>query len=942
MFRIVLIISVFLLSSCGYHGCIKPQNVMFDEYSSAVETGLQDGKKEHITWVKSDLVLAGKKDLVIRVDTVNINYCHNTKYTVNISANKDGGTLSGKELSGKKFSLEIPNIMAGEKLNFRLYPAFNFTVDKDICSNKNPKIYAQNTDKCIKDYLDTEYYVTIDNYASQMHNLMYLKDSSSHDKARDWINFPTKILYSPGGSDSIYQYLKNQGSIDSADKASTQNNNDEMFYLCATNKEIDELTNKAVEEEIKKQQQQKKSNTQKISEDEKKQLVKKYKEAILKKRDEIRKKYQKQYDAYSVNMICGNLCNIPSYENKKVEKDCFVVEMNNVFNACTVTADGNLSGCNFENVKQYNTALPFLYLKHNSGITNFITVDDTIRKWQSDNNSSSEIGLLTNYGYLISKDILDKGLYLELNVDSNLELIGNYKIEVAKDCTNHVKDSLYYVISKGPPKVKPGESGTTKIDFISNEDTKVTLSDKDASGDLYFGVKDNGDGYENNTGYFNITVISKKKIPNVISYIVEQLKGSLERGLYGTSSTNSGGVNLIYNNIVKNMHFIQIVNSLLVLYVLINALFYFVGFSKASIFELLIITLKIGVIIYVIGPSSWEFFNDHLFKLFTGAPVQLIAIMTGQDPAEATSFEFLDLVLYRFSLSETWIQILALLFTGPVGWVSVALIFWGLIVLFLTIATAIITYLISIILIGLLLSIAPFFIICILFKRTKAIFDAWIKSLVQTAMQPVIIFASFALLTEVIDNIIYSMFAFESCDTCVLYPEFDLGIMKIGFCILEFLLPVGISPLSTFNDNMKDSVNGGGSVMFLGLPVPFMKVLVFVIMVNATKHFIGSTGEMCTSIFGSFANLSAVAENAKESALGIIGMDQNSRMQRERYEEMNKTSDRDNDGERKRDPLGLQAPVAEDDEQPISRRQSSRQSRGGVEIPEGPPSSFGG
>ena len=934
MFRIVLIISVFLLSSCGYHGCIKPQNVMFDEYSSTVETGLQDGKKEHITWVKSDLILAGKKDLIIRVDTVNVNYCHNTKYVVDISADQGNSALSDK-----KFYLGIPNIMAGEKLNFRLYPAFNFTVDKDICSNKNPKIYAQNTDKCMKDYLDTKYYIVIDNYyGSRMDNLMYLKDRNSHDKAREWINFPNQILYNPDKSNSIYQYLNNQDSIDGIGKVNSQNNNEEMFYLCATSKEIDELINKTTDEEIKKQQQQGKPNTIKVSESEKKELVEKYKEAISKKQDEVRKKYQKQYDAYSVNMICGNLCNIPDYKNKKVEKDCFVVEMNNMFSACTVTADGNLSGCDFENVKQYNTYLPFLYLKHNSGITNFITIDDTIRKWQSDNNRSSDIGLLTNYSYLISKNILDKGLYLEVNVDKNLELTGKYKIEVDKDCSNHVKDSLYYVISKGPPKVKPGDSGTTKIDFIGNEDTKVKLSDKDAAGDLYFGIKDNGDGYENNTGYFNIIVISKKKIPNVISYIVEHLKAALERGLYGTSSTNSGGVNLIYNSIVKNLHFIQIVNSLLVLYVLINALFYFVGFSKASIFELLVITLKIGVIIYVIGPGSWEFFNNHLFKLFTEAPIQLIAIMTGQDPAETTSFEFLDLILYRFSLSETWIQILALLFTGPVGWVSVALIFWGLIVLFLTVATAVITYLISIILIGLLLSIAPFFIICILFKRTKAIFDAWIKSLVQTAMQPVIIFASFALLTEVIDNIIYSMFAFESCDTCVLNPEFDLKIMKISFCILEFLLPVGISPLSTFNDNLKDSVNGDGSVMFLGLPVPFMKVLIFVIMVNATKHFIGSAGEMCTSIFGSFANLSAVAENAKESALGIIGMDQNSRMQRTRYEEMNKTSDRDNDGERKRDPLGLQSPITENDEQPISRRQS----RSGVEIPEGPPSSFGG
>lgn len=327
------------------------------------------------------------------------------------------------------------------------------------------------------------------------------------------------------------------------------------------------------------------------------------------------------------------------------------------------------------------------------------------------------------------------------------------------------------------------------------------------------------------------------------------------------------------------------------------------------------------------------FFNNHLFKLFTEAPIQLISIMTGQDPDTSTSFEFLDIILYRFSLSESWLQILALLFAGPVGWVSVVLIFWGLVVLFLTIATAVITYLISIILIGLLLSIAPFFIICILFRRTKAIFDSWIKSLVQTAMQPVIIFASFALLTQVIDNIIYAMFNFESCDVCVLRPEFDIGITTIGFCLLEFLLPLGFSPVSVFTDNVRDSVNSD-TVMFIGLPMPIVNILIFVIMANATKHFVGSSGEMCTSIFGSFANLSMVAEGAKESALGIIGMDQNSRMQRSRYQQMNEMNNQDSDGERRRDPLDLHSPSRSDDS-------TNRTSRGGVSIPENPPSSFG-
>ena len=966
MIRIVLVISILLLSSCGYHGCIKPQHVLFDEDSTAIMTGLEDGGTEHVEWVKSNLILLGLKTLTFRVDTVGVNFCTNEKRIVHVFS---GNEKDSKDNQEKKFKLGFSNIVKGEKLVFRLVPTFKFTVDNDVCENKNPRIHVQNFDKCKSGYLNENYYIfsdnhdfptfkfTVDNdvcenknprihvqnfdkcksgYLNEndyifsdnhdfpMNNMMYLENktgSSTKDEKRHWINFPDKIIYHM----STEQYNDFIKKIDNKDDSNINKINEEFFYVCATDKDLDDRASKDADAQLNAKNGA--HNT------EKGKLVSKIKDELLKKREDARKEYSKHYESYAINMICGNLCGIPGYNGKKVSENCFVTEKINILDSCFNCEDKDdvLACSKNADYKNGATGLPFIYLGHNTGVRKFITVDDTVKNWESNNENFDSVPLLTNHPYSFDNSVVGEDLYLELRPPAGKQLTGQYKIEVSKDCTSHVKDSLYYVISKGTPKVKPGDAGTKKIDFIDNKDLIVTLTDKDAAGELYFGVKDNGDGYKNNTGYFKVLITAKKRIPNIISYIVERLKGALDRGLYGTSDTNSGAVHIIYNNLIQHTHFIKIVNSLLVLYILISVLFYCVGFSRSSIFDLLMITLKISMVIYVINPDSWKFFNDHLFKLFTEAPTQLIGVMTGQNTNESTSFEFLDLMLYRFSLSETWLQILALLFTGPIGWVSVVLIFWGLVVLFLTIATAIITYLISIVLIGLLLSIAPFFVICILFKRTKAIFDAWIKSLVQTAMQPVIIFASFALLTEVIDSVIYSMFNFESCDACVIQPVFDIGIMKIPICLLEFLLPLGISPLSTFNDSIKDAVNTG-PLVFVGLPMPIVKILIFVILVNATKHFVGSSGEMCTSIFGSFANLSMVAESAKESALGIIGMDQNSRMQRARYKEMSSMNNKGSDGERKRDTFESQLPDSD----------SPRQSRGGVSIPENPPSSFDG
>ena len=295
-------------------------------------------------------------------------------------------------------------------------------------------------------------------------------------------------------------------------------------------------------------------------------------------------------------MLCGNLCGFRDYKNQEINDNCFVVEKVNYIPGQDIGSCANSTECNINNDVQY-TGLRFVYLVHDNNVNNFIVSDKIINKWKDDerkdgldnssSNVSNAVGLLTGYSYTFSKEIKDggqdKGLYLEVIPPKDATLKGNYTIEVMRDCSGYAEDSLYYTISKGVPDSKPGDSGTHKIDFASDKNVIVDLKKQDVGGELYFGVKDNGDGYENNTGYFNVTVVAKKRIPQIISYMVNALKDSLYRGLYGTSATNSGAVHLIYDSLIKNTHFIQMVKALLVLYILINALFYFVGFAKSSI-----------------------------------------------------------------------------------------------------------------------------------------------------------------------------------------------------------------------------------------------------------------------------------------------------------------------------------------------------------------------
>ena len=451
-------------------------------------------------------------------------------------------------------------------------------------------------------------------------------------------------------------------------------------------------------------------------------------------------------------------------------------------------------------------------------------------------------------------------------------LVGSYKLKIKKDCGAYLEDSLYYTFSEGYPEYKPGDNtGTSnkshKLDFMKNSEIKIPKANN-TGGDLYYGVRDNGDGTSNNMGHFEIKATIAKTPPKFFSHIVKWTEDRVRSALYGNKEGGKESVIAgMYRHISTDGPFIRLVNALLILYVMISSLYFFLGFSRASIFQLFIIFAKIIIVVYVIRPDSWTFFNDHLFKLFTDGPKSFIAIMTG-GVGNSNDFGFMDGILYRFSVSQTWIQLLALIFSGPVGWLTVVLIFWGLFLLVECMFSAVVIYLISIMLIALLLCIAPFFLICVLFKRTKAIFDAWIKVLLQTAMQPVLIFSCIALMVQIVNSVIYAMLNFQVCEACVL--SLDLKIATL--CVLRFLLPMGIVPIMPVSDVVRELYNTGDTIL-IGIPGPLFNVLIFVAVAHATRDFVISSGEMCSIMFGAFTNLSDVGENAAQALLSIVGMD---------------------------------------------------------------------
>ncbi|WP_249548502.1 type IV secretion system protein [Anaplasma phagocytophilum] len=868
----IIFMLLFILTGCGYHGCISQANVYEDTVRSVVfansgENGQKDSSKY---WTKVDFPLSGKK-LDLQIEHHHLNFCENAQIDVMELRIADSDPIvTGKQ---KEFTFIFPvMIMPDEEIRFFLNPVNNFTIDDETCRNGKADIRVSDIAACLSSDIGSK------------HSLYF---SSKLGRGSGYYNSWYKVDKgtAPYIEDGIPEYLHISGGIvkpGSMEKLSE----DQSKLLCFNQADLEEH----VDQLLKKENSSKDSTEEtKDPAAEKEKRDKKLAEVRVKVR-EIRKKFESSMDAYSLNMHCKKLCSGSVYESQ---------ECKGYHKLLQVRGEERRDVIPFVKLKGSSFALSALGKQElptgmgRAQVPKEFASDFEDSKEEQTKATGTALGQLEEYLVLnraykvgaASRELalkssskkMDKiSLLVEVPKEVSGNIAGSYTLSVKKDCSAHIGKSLYYVFSEGPPTFEPGPKNRSRqIDFINTGSFSIdAVSEK---GDLYFGIYDNGDGYENNVGYFEIHTKATKIPPRVFGHIVSWTEGKVRGALYGSSETNNVVRNL-YRHISQSGPFMRMVNALLVLYVIVSALYFCFGLSKASIFQLFITIAKIITVMYVLRPDSWTFFNDHLLRIFIDGPKFLIDAMTG-GIGSGGDFGFMDGILYRFSVTQTWIQLLALIFAGPIGWLSVILIFWGIIVLVQFLFQAVVIYLVSIMTIALLLSIAPYFLICVLFKRTKNIFDMWIKVLLQTAMQPVLIFSCIALLVHAINEVIYAMLNFEVCDTCV----FNIDLKLTTLCLLSFPLPIGIIPMIPITDTIRE-IHNTGEAMLIGLPGPIFNILIFLALVHAARDFVLNSGEMSSIMFGAFTNLSEVGTTAAQSLLSVVGLDRHTGQMLEQHQ----------------------------------------------------------
>lgn len=436
---------------------------------------------------------------------------------------------------------------------------------------------------------------------------------------------------------------------------------------------------------------------------------------------------------------------------------------------------------------------------------------------------------------------------------------GGFNIRVTK---NHsLENSLYISVSDKLPEHKPGENQADISVDISKvhdmENLKGKLKDK--TGTIYYGIRDHGCDYKNE-GQFSINLTTKEPPTRTFSAIYSFFDEKVKTAFFGSSYKDSNAIHSdtspvksLYESFIKSSRTNTIrstIISLLVLYITLYTLYYFFGLTHISIYEFLIICVKIGIIVQLLQDNSWNFFYNNAFSMLINTPKQLIEIANFRGTT-SNVFEFLDLPLNRFLSSHSVLLIVSLIFSGPLGIVSFCLVIWGLITVSLSIFNALFSFITSIAIVALLLSLAPIFIICLLFAYTRQMFHNWVKNLARFAIHPVVLLIFISLISQVMDYIIYSVFDFEVCSTCIL----SINLKIFNPCIFY-------GYASKYTPNIT-------------------AMMAFVILGHAMKALVEASSTISDSLFGVYV-ASEPGRQYQQSLMGIVGLDEQSVQRRER------------------------------------------------------------
>ena len=278
---------------------------------------------------------------------------------------------------------------------------------------------------------------------------------------------------------------------------------------------------------------------------------------------------------------------------------------------------------------------------------------------------------------------------------------------------------------------------------------------------------------------------------------------------------------IIYHKLISNATFQGIARTMLVLYIIIYGLVFLAGATQITVTDIVTRVLKIGVVLALFSETSWTFFSQNLFNVFIDGADSLMTAVVGVTSQAGNVFGFVDPIFDKYTNGRIWGLLFIQLLQIHTGMTFFAIItIYAILIYFRAILEVIVSYCLAFLGLAVMVSLAPFFIVLILFERTKSMFDNWLSVMFSYMIQPTILLIFFLLIDQIMGDHIAKTVV-RACWGILIPIKIGLDLNNMGIPLsfsftLPFLLgiPFYVPQLGTIG-NITDFFSKGGTLSVL-------------------------------------------------------------------------------------------------------------------------------
>lgn len=235
----------------------------------------------------------------------------------------------------------------------------------------------------------------------------------------------------------------------------------------------------------------------------------------------------------------------------------------------------------------------------------------------------------------------------------------------------------------------------------------------------------------------------------------------------------------VFNRLTNNVGYRRILGAVGTLFIVLYGLWIATGmtqFNTQSTYDVYIRLCKILAVFAL--TTNWNIFSTYVVQFFNSGSDDLIrifynaftgqSIATGQAVAVGT-FNELDITLDLLVNPRNIILIMALFTTGFSGALYGLLLLAGTLMYIAVIVKALYIYIFALLARTLLFATGPIFIIFLLFERTRALFDNWLRQIISFSLQPVFLFTVLGILNRIYVTFLQNVLSSNVGDIRVCY-----------------------------------------------------------------------------------------------------------------------------------------------------------------------------